>query len=339
MPLQDRDFYAGQILGAREAQEDSVSCRFFEDDSILAIVADGMGGHEAGEIASRVVVDTTQSSFFNDLGSLTINHRLVTALFLANDKLNSLIRNRPNLEGMGCTVLAVTLSSDGLRWVSVGDSLLYLVRDRKIMRLNEDHSMVPLLDMAVKKGKLSPEQAASHRDRNALRSAVTGSQIDLVDVRDHPMFLKKNDVVLMASDGLLTLKDTEIIKIITHAKSRGAQAIVSGLLDAVVAKNNSKQDNTSVVAVCLYKNNSALSLVRQILQEKSTLVVGFLIGIVFSLILVLLVTYASSILSKIKDINTAFFNPSKDSALIPIPSESSNEGKEKKSESNSDQRS
>jgi len=248
--------FSDGILGARDRQEDAVTHRPFNDgESLLVVLADGMGGHQGGEVASRTSVDVFVSAFFTDYLSLKIPYRLFGSLERANKELEAIGKKNTELEGMGSTLVAATFSSSGLSWISVGDSLLLRVRGGKVQRLNEDHSMAPLLDEAVKQGTLTPEQAAGHKDRNALRSAVSGAAIELIDVLDRPEPLRNGDVILLASDGVLTLTHEEIALLVNAQKSEGARAIVSKLLETVSAKNKRRQDNTTIAAVIIDRSS------------------------------------------------------------------------------------
>jgi len=148
------------------------------------------------------------------------------------------------------------------------------VRGGKVHRLNEDHSMAPLLDDAVKKGKLTSEEAAGHRDRNALRSAVSGAPIDLVDVTDEPEPLRRGDVLILASDGLLTLTEKEIAVLVSAQKSAGARAIVNKLLGAVSDKNKRRQDNTTIAAVLIERSSSSEERSRKNSSQRLAFSVG-----------------------------------------------------------------
>lgn len=255
--------FSGQTLGARERQEDAVAHRLFDgNQSILVVLADGMGGHQGGEVASRTSVDAFTSAFFSDFAPLKIPYRLFGSLERANKELEALGKKNTELEGMGTTLIAAVLSSAGMSWISVGDSLLLRVRGSKIQRLNEDHSMAPVLDEAAKKGTLTPQEARSHKDRNALRSALSGAAIDLVDVTDQPEPLREGDVILLASDGLLTLNQDEIVSCVHSQKTAGASAIVSRLLEAVSAKNMRRQDNTTIAAIVIERSSIKNSLFR-----------------------------------------------------------------------------
>ena len=138
----------GQLLGAREAQEDELG---FIDGSTLdpdgqhpvAIVADGMGGHAGGEMASRLAV----RAFIDAYGlEGAPAGRLRAALDAANRAIDDAIRENLSLDGMGATLVAAAVTADGLEWISVGDSPLYLYRRGRLKRLNEDHSMAPVIE-------------------------------------------------------------------------------------------------------------------------------------------------------------------------------------------------
>ena len=265
--------FSDQILGARERQEDVATHRSFNDGkSLLVVLADGMGGHQGGEIASRAIVDAFISAFFNEFLQIKTPFRLFGSLERANKNLEEIGKKNTELEGMGSTLVAAVVSPEGVSWISVGDSLLLRVRDGKIQRINEDHSMAPLLDAAVKKGTLTSEEAAAHRDRNALRSAVSGAPIDLIDVTNEPEPLRRGDVLILASDGLLTLTDKEIAALVSAQKSAGARAIVNKLLGAVSEKNKRRQDNTTIAAVLI--ESSSRSDVRSRETSSSSLALG-----------------------------------------------------------------
>ena len=94
---------------------------------------------------------------------------------------------------MGSTVVVAVISRDGIDWISVGDSPLWLFRDGRLRRLNADHSMAPVLASLVAAGRMTAEQAATDSNRHALRSAVMGEEIHLVDVSSQPVAVRKTD--------------------------------------------------------------------------------------------------------------------------------------------------
>lgn len=273
--------FAGQIRGAREYQEDALIFRSFNGGhSTLVVLADGMGGHQGGQIASATAIESFTGSFSGSSSENPVIFRLVEGLNCANQALAALMRSQTELDGMGTTLLAAAFTPRGVSWLSVGDSILFRVRGLETRRMNADHSMTPLLDEAVNKGALTREQALTHKDRNSLRSAVMGAPIELIDISEHPAEVRRGDVWLLASDGLLTLEAREIGQIVNAHKSQGAKATADSLLAAVAKKNKPRQDNTSV-AVVLIDRNSAMgsSAVRSRLLN---LISGLLLGFLFS---------------------------------------------------------
>jgi hypothetical protein len=150
---------------------------------------------------------------------------------------------------MGCTLVGAAITEGGLQWISVGDSPFWLFRGDRLIRLNADHSMAPLLAEQVAAGKMSAEEAAHHPQRNALRSAVIGDSLPLVDLKDTPMALEPGDRLVLSSDGLETLSDDEIAEVLREGAADDPESLAARLLAAVEARNRKGQDNTTVVIV------------------------------------------------------------------------------------------
>ena len=179
----------------------------------------------------------------------TCRHASDEALQLANQAIAAQVVENPSLNGMGCTLIGTTFSAPGIEWVSVGDSPLFLVRSGEIVLLNEDHSLAPEIDKLAAAGKISWEQAKSDPRRHFLRSALTGTDIDLTDRSHRPLALQTDDVVVLASDGIHTLDHTEILRVVTAYAAEGPDAVAEALIRTVEAARDPFQDNTTVVAV------------------------------------------------------------------------------------------
>lgn len=246
-----RQFAAGQIQGSRPYQEDyfGFASTLHESDyrpsGLLMVLADGMGGHAGGDHASSVAVECFIETYEKGKGDEV--ERLEAGLKLANDKIRADIEADENLEGMGCTLVAVAFTEDGMVWVSVGDSPLWLYRDGKLRKLNADHSMAPLIAREVENGKMSAEEAAVHPQRNALRSALVGEEIPLVDLRETPLRLRDGDKIVLASDGVETLSHDELCSILSEELD--AHRLSQNILKAVEAKARRGQDNATVMVV------------------------------------------------------------------------------------------
>lgn len=236
---------SGAIQGARDNQEDSMDIRRAVGGMAgLAIIADGMGGHAGGEIASALAVAGFAEHFENYTRGPSPK-RLEIALAMANQVLAQRVRDDIELDGMGTTLLAVHYGPEGLHWVSVGDSPLLLVRNGEARWLNDDHSMAPLIERQVADGTLTREQADRHPERNSLLSVLTGLNTpDMIDCPLRPFALQDGDRVIVASDGMLTLS---LMEIAARALAAGsASEAVASLLDGVAMWGLPFQDNASV---------------------------------------------------------------------------------------------
>jgi serine/threonine protein phosphatase PrpC len=241
--------------GGRSYQEDTAAVWRAPDGAtggasgtvLLAILADGMGGHAGGAIASAAVCKTFEAQFVNQRGSP--RERLKAALNAANGAIGNIVASQPHMRGMGSTLIGVAFSEGHATWVSVGDSPLYLYRRGEMARLNEDHSLAPVLDKLVASGRLDPEEAENDPRRHLLRSAVVGEELDLVDLAQEPWPLQSGDVVVLASDGIHSIADLEIARLIAAYRKEGPEATAEALLKAVADAGVPHQDNTTVVVV------------------------------------------------------------------------------------------
>lgn len=200
------------------------------DGSLLAVVADGMGGHAGGATASKLVVEAM-------VRAIEGKASLYDALLVANDAVREGGKGRPDLEGMGSTVVAALVRGDEVHWISVGDSPFYAVTGKTLERLNADHSMAPQIDALQAQGMLTAEEAAVHPGRHTLREAVMGQTIKLVDKGSRR--LADGSRLLLCSDGVHSIGD-EVIA------ARAARP-VQELIDAVLAVGVPHQDNVTIV--------------------------------------------------------------------------------------------
>ena len=248
-----------QIDGARDYQEDAFLTTYLDDidgkpkASALVIMADGMGGHAAGNIASNLVVSTFNKSFTGEFGKRDVATILRSCLDSANNALKESISETPALDGMGCTMVTAAVTQGKVWWVSVGDSHLYLIRDRELDKRNEDHSYGGYLDRMKAQGMdIEPEPGLS---RNMLMSAMTGDEIAEIDCPDQPLELKPGDRLVIASDGLDTLSEGSILQFSAWASS--SKECVDALLKAVEDANKPRQDNTTVIVVDVLEREAA----------------------------------------------------------------------------------
>ena len=241
----------GQIQGDRDYQEDDFSIRLLTDESapadedrLLLVLADGMGGHAGGAVASKTVVEAFQDAFHHTPDSIA--DRFNAGVSTANDSVREKQQADPNLSEMGTTLVAAVVIGPALYWVSVGDSLLWVFRDGSLHRLNADHSMRPVLQDLVELGRMTEEEALNDARANQLRSAIFGDAVPLIDINAEGFGLERGDLVVLASDGLETLPEEALAEVIM-ASADDAQGIVEALLDAIARADRPGQDNTTAL--------------------------------------------------------------------------------------------
>lgn len=219
-----------QHQGARPYQEDRWALTRLADGTMCAVLADGMGGHVGGAVASKLAVDAA-------IGIMTRGGGPADALNAANRAIGDKVASDPKLESMGATLVVALVTGDELHWISVGDSPLYLVGAGSIERLNADHSMAPQIDALVARGVITAAQAAHHPGRHTLREAVMGNPLTLIDRGSRG--LAAGAVLLLCSDGVESLDHARI----AAAAAKPAQALV----EAVLAVGAPHQDNVTVI--------------------------------------------------------------------------------------------
>lgn len=253
--VEGRSFAAASMIGARSRQEDDWGLHaqppvLEEGATLLAALADGMGGAPAGDVASRIVV----KSFLDRCrhGREPARERLNSALQAANDDISAEVAANSRLDGMGATLVAALFVGDACEWLSVGDSHILLCRDGFIRRVNPLHTYAQQLDAQADRGEIPREAALSHPDRPMLTSVVMG--IPLEEVAQGALPLRMGDVVLLASDGVDTLPHDAMAEVCGQGATpehQGARAqwIADTLLDRIEACAVPRQDNATVIAV------------------------------------------------------------------------------------------
>ncbi len=208
----------------------------------LFIVADGMGGHNAGDYASKCTVEQIVHEIDH---SFEKNPTIIIkkAIKSANQKVREVAASDENLYGMGTTVVVATVIGKYLQVANVGDSRLYIVGPKEIKQVTRDHSLV---EEMVRLGGIAREEARKHPDKNIITRAI-GAKDD-VEVDFFTVELKEDDIILLCSDGLTNmLEDREIAQIICDEQLDTLQSKAEALISA--ANNNGGKDNIAVVLV------------------------------------------------------------------------------------------
>jgi protein phosphatase len=232
----------------RDNNEDSYAYWEAEDDSNfqrlgrLAIVADGMGGTEGGQHASRIAVETLLESYQVADSADDPQQRLINAFADANACVQHKALENPALRGMGTTLTACALVANRLYFAHVGDSRLYLLRAGQLRLLTHDHSLVARL---VENGIVRPEDAEHHPQKHVLTAAVGVTDAVQPDVPVGPLLLERGDILLLCTDGLWgQMSDAEMARLLS---SKPPVAACRALIE--LAKERGGPDNiTSQVA-------------------------------------------------------------------------------------------
>jgi len=248
-----KTLYAGlsNVGRVRTSNED---CMGLFPDLNLFLVADGMGGHAAGEVASNMAVETVRESISKNEGtgsSLLAAHRLERAIKASNQKIYEAAKQSPALAGMGTTLVSVLLDQDTAYIGYVGDSRAYLARQDEIAQLTTDHSLV---NEYLKKGMMTPEEAEHHPLKHVLSRAL-GTALNVeVDILSVP--LKSDDILLLCSDGLSNTVTSQIM-FQTLKRSKGnLQKACHQLIEQ--ANNRGGVDNITVVILQCISNSHTL---------------------------------------------------------------------------------
>lgn len=209
----------------------------------LFIVADGMGGHKAGDYASRYTVEIIEREIrasFEKNPSIIIKKAIKTA----NREIRKRAGEDANLSGMGTTIVVATVIGRYLQVANVGDSRLYIANGSEIRQVTHDHSLV---EEMVRLGGIRREEARLHPDKNIITRAI-GARDD-VDIDFFTVELKPSDQILMCSDGLSNMvEDVDILKIMnSHRHDKTLVETAQALIDA--ANDNGGKDNIAVVLV------------------------------------------------------------------------------------------
>jgi serine/threonine protein phosphatase PrpC len=239
-------FGNAQTQGARQSQEDYFAI-FPANGSQCAVVADGMGGHVAGAVASELAVKSFREFLLRHAEEFTadIPALLERALEHANHAIADWVAENQAYEGMGTTLVAACIGDRQMFHISVGDSPFYRLRSGSLTRINQNHAFAETLQEAVLEGEISAAEAASHPDRSVITSALCGEAVREIDVPGEGETLQPGDSFLLASDGIHTLSDDEIGQIMSAAPN--AQRAADRLIAAVEASGLPHQDNTTVV--------------------------------------------------------------------------------------------
>jgi protein phosphatase len=244
-------FGNAQHIGLREQQQDSFGFSDPNDEpfcahaGFLAVVADGMGGMQHGDLASRSAVRAFLQAYQRKHADESIADALWRSLQEASSSVAAIQASLAGGDESGTTLTAAVLHEEHLHWISVGDSGLFLYREGEWTQLNTPHVYARELAARVQAGEMTAEQAANDPQREALTSYLGGEMGD-VDRTVRPFPLQAGDVVLLASDGLFKTLDFGEM---SGAMMGSLQERCEALIRRTLAKGLPAQDNVTAVAL------------------------------------------------------------------------------------------
>lgn len=262
--------------GLRSSQEDHLGIKQYDDGSLLAVLADGMGGHAGGAVASEMAVRLFGEYFPTTTGNLS--QRLQAALQQTNQHMAEQARTHKELHNMGATLLVVYAHNQMLHWLSVGDSLLYrFSREAGLQQLNQLHTVRERFRQLLAAGRISGSEYTAMEDPHALTSALGLDKLHEVDCQSAP--LGSDELLILASDGLLTLEPTTVATLLDS--SQPAQLLADRLVKSTLSRQRRNQDNISVIVI--RKQPRPLLSMPRLLPAVTgmTLVLGALGGIAY----------------------------------------------------------
>ncbi len=245
--------WGSAVVGRRSNQEDAYRAEYLSGAGAwLLVMCDGMGGHAAGAVASQTACDAFRDAVAAALeAGVPASRALEAGLASANAAVAAHQKGAPETRGMGTTLVGVLAGAREVIWISVGDSPLWLLRGGRLEQLNEDHSLRGI-------------EAEVNLSRNVLQSAVTGGDIPMVDAPEAGRELRPGDILLLASDGVLTLDEEAIAATLASASAAGPQEAVKGLLAEVMRRDEPHQDNCSILVAAVAGRPGLMDRVRQL---------------------------------------------------------------------------
>ncbi len=241
-------------IGTRNYQQDAayVTDPIREYGNAFAVLCDGMGGLEHGELASSDVVEF----FANALSNISADDNIPAFYQAAVEHANDIIKERYVDKGMqvGTTLVSIFITKNQLYWASVGDSRIYIIRNKEIACLTNDHNYGYRLKEFVEQGIMTQEEADSDPNREALISYIGAPELEVIDISRNGFLLEYGDLILLCSDGLTKILSKEEIlqQVSIHPDNLSESA--HRLIVASMDSHMGSQDNTSVILVRHFNN-------------------------------------------------------------------------------------
>lgn len=211
----------------RRANQDAFCCGELPGNAVYAVVCDGMGGANGGDIASsnavKIIKDYVESSYREDMNSNSVKALLQSSMCGANVRLHDIARTIPSLSGMGTTAVAVIVSENIAHIAHLGDSRAYLIRGGEITQITKDHSVVQSM---VDCGQITKEQARNHPRKNVITRAL-GIKSE-IEAEYNEIDFFEDDKLLICSDGLTNyVEDAKIAEVLSNNSENAAETLIN----------------------------------------------------------------------------------------------------------------
>ncbi len=240
-----RSYYLTDSGKVRDHNEDSVTILRNHDNEYLLAVADGMGGHKAGEIASSIAITYLGDTFMKEFNGKPKKEAITwlrETVKVINDKIYKYTEEHPESKGMGTTLVVAIITKDYLLCGNIGDSSGFVLKDSKLHKVTYDHSLVNLL---ISAGELSEEEAKDYTKKNVLLKALGANNPVDIDIFDCDT---KCDAVFLCSDGLTNMLEPESIEKVLNSDATEEDKVIKLIKKA---NNRGGYDNISIAYINL----------------------------------------------------------------------------------------
>lgn len=238
-------------IGARDEQQDSAfsddDYMYYENGRMISILCDGMGGLSGGQKASSTSVSILADAFYKNKGDISNFYRSI--VHNIDSKVYSLKDKQGNRLKAGTTLVSVAIEDNKLFWVSVGDSRIYLMRNKKLKQITQDHNYSMILNKKVRSGDITQEMADSDPQRESLVSYIGMGGLKYIDINTVGFNLINDDYIMLCSDGLYKFMNDTEINIIMSKQYDNMQGLSDALVMKTLEKHNLHQDNISVIVI------------------------------------------------------------------------------------------
>ena len=239
------------VVGDREDQQDSFGYALKQDEGLI-VVCDGLGGHEGGKTASEMAVQTFLTRYSEEYIIAQQTEMLIETAKKTDAMISRLKNDQGDLLKAGSTLVSILINRKKMMWCSVGDSRAYLVREGEMVQLTQDHNYHTVLVEKLNAGLLNKAEFEKENARGeALISFLGIGNLALIDYSEIPLEIKKDDKIIIMSDGLYKIvSDSEIARILDNFNNIGEAVQALEMKAKKNAKNNDEsRDNMTVVLI------------------------------------------------------------------------------------------